>query len=161
MDTRSGTYVVAAADEEAAELRDVDTGQVLGLAAHPDLAAGDVVAGTLAPTDALGASWELVEMDERYTVEVSRSDEAPTRQVRRAAADQVVGTLTRIERAGTGEVHVIAVPEGGAADAVADLLADEADLVARAARLGVGRVEVRFAEETGGDVGVVSVRYLP
>ena len=57
-------------------------------------------------------------------------------------------------RAGEGELHVLTVPEDGTTDAVADVLDDE-ETLARAARLGVRRVEVR------GESGVVSVRYLP
>jgi hypothetical protein len=70
------------------------------------------------------------------------------------AADQPGGEVTRRERAGTGELHVLSVPEADTEQAVADVLADEATLV-RAARLGVGRVEVR------NEPGLVSVRYLP
>ena len=62
--------------------------------------------------------------------------------------------MTRRERAGTGELHVLTVPDGETEAAVADVLEDEATL-ARAARLGVERVEVRS------EPGVVSVRYLP
>ena len=48
------------------------------------------------------------------------------------------------------------VADENVADAVTDVLDDEATLV-RAARLGVNRVEVRSDVEAG----VVSVRYLP
>jgi ABC-type uncharacterized transport system YnjBCD substrate-binding protein len=62
--------------------------------------------------------------------------------------------LTRREREGVGELHVLTVPEDSTDDAVEDVLADQAT-VERAARLGVDRAEVRA------DDGVVSVRYLP
>ena len=62
--------------------------------------------------------------------------------------------MTRQERAGEGELHVITVPEEETEQATADVLEDEATLT-QAAKLGVARVEVRAAD------GVVSVRYLP
>ena len=71
------------------------------------------------------------------------------------AAEQDEGDLTRRERAGVGEIHVLTVPPGEAENAVADVLDDEATLV-RAADLGVKRVEVRSDDES-----VVSVRYMP
>jgi hypothetical protein len=63
--------------------------------------------------------------------------------------------LTRRERAGTGEIHVITVPEEETEQAVADVADDEENTLARAARLGVNRVEIRAAP------GVVAVRYMP
>ena len=63
--------------------------------------------------------------------------------------------LTRRERAGTGEIHVLTVTESDTEAAVADVLADTEGLRSRAARLGVERVVVRSAP------GVVCVRYLP
>jgi hypothetical protein len=63
--------------------------------------------------------------------------------------------VTRRERAGTGELHVLTVPEERTGAAVEDVLADREATLSRAARLGVARVEVRSAP------GVVVVRYLP
>jgi len=70
------------------------------------------------------------------------------------AEGQAVGDLVREERAGTGEIHVLKVPEGTADEAAQDVLEDEATL-ARAARLDAVRVEVRSADD------IVNVRYLP
>jgi hypothetical protein len=81
-------------------------------------------------------------------------DLEPTAQAKDIADDQPVGELTTQERAGTGELHVLTVPDGEAA-ATAGEVADDEETVARAGRLGVDRVEIRTAE------GVVSVRYLP
>ena len=81
-------------------------------------------------------------------------NQGPTTQERAIAADQPDGELTRRERAGDGELHVLTVPDEETEAAAADVLDDEATL-ARAARLGVGRVEVRS------EPGVISVRYLP
>jgi len=164
MDEQPGTFVVANADAETAELRDAETGQVVTLRENPGVEAGEVVEATVAPAGAMGVAYEVVDLEDRWTVEVGRSPEPPTGQAERAAAEQVEGELTRIERAGEGELHVVTVPAGGAEDAVADVLDDEAGLRARAARLGVGRVEVRAADEVDRPeerVGAVSVRYLP
>ncbi|PSQ32871.1 hypothetical protein BRD05_09605, partial [Halobacteriales archaeon QS_9_70_65] len=106
------------------------------------------------PEPPMEVTYALVEVDERRHVTVEESREPPTAQERAIAADQPDGELTRRERAGDGELHVLTVPDGETEAAVADVLEDEATLV-RAARLGVGRVEVRS------EPGVVSVRYLP
>jgi hypothetical protein len=165
MEPKHGTFVVAHADEATAVLRDVEDGQVHTLAENPDLTAGEVVEATVEPAGPVGAAW-TAEVDDRRELSVDRSDQPPTRQEFEVAADQPVGDLTRVERAGTGELHVVTAPAGGVEDAVADVLDDETDLVARAGRLGVARVEVRAAEVPAADAdgeahGVVSVRYLP
>ena len=155
MTEKSGTFVVTHADEAAAILQDAADGQVHTLESNPDLEPMTVVQGTLEAVPPMEATWEVTEVEETWTVSLERSSEGPTKQAREAAADQDVGELTRIERAGTGELHVITVPAETTDQAVADVLDDEAGLVTRAARLGVARVEVRA------DDGVVSVRYLP
>lgn len=94
------------------------------------------------------------EIHEERTVDLVESDLEPTKRARDAAAELSVGEVERFERAGEGEVHVLAVPEGDAEQAATDVLEDEAT-VERAARLDATRVEVRTAP------GVVSVRYLP
>lgn len=148
-----GTFLVTAADDDSAVLRDVDAGQVHTLADNPDLEAGEVLAGTLEPEPPLAVTWRVAEIDERRTVVVEAVDEPPTRQARDLAPEEV-GDVAITERAGEGEVHVLTVPPAETASAVGDVLDDEATL-ARAARLGVGRVEVRAAD------GVLAVRYLP
>lgn len=153
-ETKSGTFLVTEADAETAVLRDVSDGQVHTLAANPGLDAGSVVEATLAPEPPLDVVWTVVEVDREFTVDVTHSDEPPTRHARETATTQSIGEVTRHERAGSGEVHVLTVDEDATADAVADVL-DDAATVERAARLGVERVEVRD------EPGVVSVRYLP
>lgn len=149
-----GTFLVTAADDGSAVLKDVDDGQVHPLASNPDVERGDVVEGVVASDPPLNVAWRLVEANERRSLAVAESDEPPTAQARELAADQAAGELTRRERAGEGELHVVSVPADDTADAVADVLDDEATL-ARAARLGVARVEVRS------EPGVVVVRYVP
>lgn len=149
---KTGTFLVTEADEGSAVLRDVTDGQVHTLSANPDLTAGEVVEGTVAPEPPMEVTWELREDERRWRVELVDSDLEPTTQARETAADQPPGELARIERAGSGEVHVLRVPDPAAA--AADVIDDEAT-VERAARLGATRVEVRRGE------GLISVRYLP
>jgi hypothetical protein len=147
-------FLVTHADEESAVLRDVRDGQVHTLADHPDLAAEEVVEATLRPEPPMEVTWRLVDIAERRSIPVEESPETPTRQAREIAAGRAVGEVTRRERAGEGELHVLTVPPDRTAAAAADVVDDEVTL-SRAARLDVSRVEVRAAE------GVVSVRYLP
>jgi hypothetical protein len=151
---KAGTFLVTEADAETAVLRDVSDGQVHTLAENPGFEAGTLVDATLEAEPPLEVAWTVAELDREFTVDVAESPEPPTQRARETAADQPVGEVTRHERAGTGEVHVLTVPEESTEDAVADVLDDEAT-VERAARLGVGRVEIRS------EPGVVSVRYLP
>jgi hypothetical protein len=154
-DAKTGTFLVTHADDESAVLTDVHDGQVHTLAENPGVSVHEAVRGTLNPVPPMGVAWELDDLDEQWTIGVEDSDLAPTQQEREIAAGQAVGELTRQERAGEGELHVITVPEDGVAQAVADVLDDAESLRSRAARLGVNRVEVRSGE------GVVSVRYVP
>jgi transcription antitermination factor NusA-like protein len=154
-DSKEGTFFVTAADDESAVLQDVADGQVLTLSSNPGVERHEVVTGELAAEPPLGLSWELVSIDSRRAIEVVRSEESPTQFARDLAADQDVGDLTRHEREGTGEIHVITVPEDETETAVDDVIGDSEITIARAARLGVDRVEVRW------EPGLVSVRYLP
>ena len=169
---KQGTFLVTHADDDSAVLKDTADGQVHTLATNPSLdasagsvgdesadeealAAGDAIEATIAPEPPLEVAWELREVESRRSLTVGRSSEPPTTQEREIAAEQDEGDLTRRERAGIGEIHVLTVPPGEVENAVADVLDDEATLV-RAADLGVERVEVRSDDE-----GVVSVRYIP
>ena len=157
-DTATGTFVVTHADEASAVLQDAETGQVHTLAENPGLERYDALQGRLEVEPPMAVVRSVAEVDRQWTVTVERSEETPTQQARKAAAGQAVGELTTRERAGEGEVHVITVPSGGTGEAAVDVVEDGATLT-RAARLGVGRVEVRATEAE--DHGVVSVRYLP
>ncbi len=148
-----GTFLVTEADAESAVVRDVATGQVHTLAEDHDLAVGEVLVATLEPEPPLEVAWTVADVDRRWTVTVEAVDEPPTRQARELAPD-AVGEVATTERAGEGEVHVLSVPPDGTAAAVEDVR-DDQETLARAARLGVGRVEIRA------DDGVVAVRYLP
>ncbi len=151
---KSGTFLVTTAEEAAATLRDVHDQQVITLAGNPGVDAGEVLEATVEPEPPLEVAYRVAEIESRRTIPVERSEMAPTSMERDLAADQDEGEITRRERAGDGEIHVLTVPEDRTADAAADVVDDE-ETVARAARLGVERVEVRAAD------GVVSVRYLP
>jgi hypothetical protein len=154
-DEKTGTFLVTAADDDSAVLSDVDDGQVHTLAENPGVEAGEAIEGTVAPEPPMEVAWRLVDVADRWTISVEESAESPTTLERELAEEGAVGELTKRERAGTGEIHVLTVAEGETDDAVADLLDDAAGLRERAARLGVERVVVRSAP------GVVSVRYLP
>ena len=151
---KEGTFLVTHADEESAVVRDVTDSQVHTLADNPGLAAGEVLEATLEPEPPLEVAWRVADHGDQRTIPVEHSEEPPTQLARDLAEDQPVGDLTTRERAGTGEVHVLTVPPNQTADAAEEIVDDE-ETLARAARLGVARVEVRAAD------GVVSVRYLP
>ena len=157
MDTeQSGTFLVTHAEDDSAVLKNVDSGQVHALASNPGVSEGDVIEGTVGSEPPLEVTWNLTDVESRRSISLDHSEEPPTNQERELAADTEVGEVSRAERAGMGELHVLSVPEGEIDEAVADVLDDEGTL-ARAARLDVNRVEVR----TGRDDGTVSVRYLP
>ena len=151
---KDATFLVTAADDESAVLQDVTDSQVHTLTTNPGVEVGEIVAASIEPEPPMEVAWQVVEITDQRTIPVERSPEPPTKQAREIAADQPVGEVTRQERAGEGELHVITVPDGEADDAAADVLDDE-ETLARAARLGVDRVEIRA------DGRALSVRYLP
>lgn len=151
---KTSTFVVTAADDGGVTLQDVHDSQVHTLA-DADFAAGEVVEATIEPEPPLEVVWQVVEVEASRELPVARSPEPPTQQATDIAADQPAGEVTRQERAGTGEVHVITLPEDTDPEAAADEVVDDPETLARAARLGVDRVEVRVGE------ALVSVRYLP
>lgn len=153
---KEGTFLVTNVDEESVVLRDVTDSQVHTLDENPGVETGEILEATIEPQPPMEVVWQVVELQAQRTIPVEESMEPPTRRAQELGADQPEGEVTREERAGTGEVHVLTVPPEGTADAVADVLADE-ETVARAARLEVVRVEVR----ADADAGIVSVRYLP
>jgi hypothetical protein len=152
---KAGVFLVTAAEEDSAVLRDVESGQVHTLSSNPGVSTHEIVEGTVAPDPPMNVSWQLVDIEERRDLEIVESDQSPTAETREIAAEQPVGELTQRERAGEGEWHVLTVPRERTDQAVADVLEDTEGLLSRAGRLGVSRVEVRSAP------GVVSVRYLP
>ncbi len=156
MTEKTGTFVVTHAEPESAVVRDVETAQVHTLASNPGLAVHDVLEGTVAPDPPLEVTWQVVEIDDRRSIELIDSDLQPTTQEKALGADAAVGEVVTEERAGTGEIHVLRVPDGEVDSAAQDILDDE-ETIARGARLGAVRIEVRRSA----DDSVVSVRYLP
>ncbi len=150
------TFLITHAEPDTAVLTDVHSGQVHTLSDNPGVEEDDVLAGTIAPEPPLELTWQLTSVDERRSITVERGEEPLTTQERELAADQPVGEITRQERAGTGEIHVLTVDPDETDGAVDSVIDDEATR-SRAARLGVERVEVR----SDANAGVVSVRYLP
>ena len=154
-DPKESTFLVTHADDESAVLKDVHDGQVHTLTSNPGVEIDDAIEGTVAPDPPMAVSWQLTEIDERRSLSIAESAEPPTAREQELAADQPVGELTTEPRAGTGELHILTVPEDDTATAVDDVLDDREATLSRAARLGVNRVEIRS------EPGVVSVRYLP
>ena len=154
MTQKEGTFLVTHADEASVTVRDVVDSQVLTLSENPGLEAGTVIEATLEAEPPMEVTYAVADLAAEHAIPVEVVDLEPTAQAKDIAADQPVGELTTEERAGTGEVHVLTVPEGEAAATAEEVAADE-ETVARAGRLGVDRVEIRTAD------GVVSVRYLP
>ncbi|MBO4248713.1 hypothetical protein IL252_12895 [Halomicrobium sp. IBSBa] len=149
---KSSTFLVTAADDETATLRDVVDQQVVTLSENPGLAADEVIEATVEPEPPLEVAYQIVDIERQWEIPVERSPESPTTLARDIAAEQADGEITKRERAGEGEVHVLTVPD---AEAAADDVLDDEATRERAARLGVDRVSVRVGD------GVVSVRYLP
>jgi len=156
MTEKTGTFVVTHAETDSAVVRDVDTAQVHTLSSNPGLETHDVLEATVSPDPPLEVTWNVVDVEQRRRVEVVDSDLEPTGQEKALAADAEVGDLIRQERAGTGEIHVLAVPSERIEEAAGDVIEDD-ETIARAARLEAVRVEVRRSI----DDGVLSVRYLP
>ena len=176
---RTGTFLVTAADDESAVLKDVHTGQVHTLSSNPGVSEDEALRArvargqqnaqaralaelavqlhhaTVAPDPPMNVSWQLVDIETRWTVSVERSSESPTTNSRTIASENPEGELVTQERAGTGEIHVLSVPEEMTEQAVEDILEDREGLLSRAARLDVERVEIRSS------AGVVAVRYMP
>ncbi|MFP8953814.1 DUF5812 family protein [Natrialbaceae archaeon A-arb3/5] len=156
MSDKTGTFVVTNAEAESAIVRDVETAQVHTLASNPGLEVHDVLRATVAPEPPLEVTWQVVDVEERRSIELVDSELEPTQHSKELAAEAEIGDLVQEERAGTGEVHVFRVPSDETEAAAQDVLDDE-ETIARAARLDAVRVEVRRTVEDG----VLSVRYLP
>lgn len=154
--SKTNRFVVSHADEDSAVLKAVDGGQVHTLATNPDLAADDVVTATIEPEPPMEVTWRVVEVEERHALEIGRSPEPPTELAYDLADAQPVGEVTRRERAGEGELHVLTLDPGSVEAAAEEVAADEATRTV-AARVGARRVELRLDD----DAGVLSVRYLP
>lgn len=156
MTEKTGTFVVTHAESESAVVRDVETAQVHTLASNPGLEIHDVLEATVAPDPPLEVTWQVVEVADRRRIDLVDSDLEPTQHAKELATDAAVGDLVTEQRAGTGEIHVLSLPESEVESAANDVLEDE-ETVCRAARLEAVRVEVRRSA----DDGVLSVRYLP
>lgn len=154
-DRKEGTFLVTAADEESAVLKDVDDGQVLTLSSNPGVEVDDAVEGVVAADPPMNVTYQLVEIERRWPLSIEVSDESPTKRSSDIGEEGTVGELDRRERAGHGEVHVITVPEGEGEDAAKEVAEDREATLTRAARLGVNRVEIRYSGS------VVAVRYVP
>lgn len=156
MTTKTGTFIVTHVDDDSAVVRDVETAQVHTLSSNPGVERREVLEATLEPDPPLEVAWQVVDIDDRRTIELVDSDLTPTTQVHDRAATLEPGNLDQIERAGDGEIHVLSVPPAETETAATEVIED-IETIARAARVGAVRVEVRQAPADG----VLSVRYLP
>ena len=154
MSEKTGTFLVTAADADSVVLSDVTDGQVHTLAENPGLEREQVVEATIAAVQPMEAVWTVEDLRETRDVEVAVSDERPTKASRDLAQTMENGDLQTRDRAGSGVIHVIVVPEDLTETAVEDVLDDEGTL-RLAARHAARRVEIRSAP------GIVTVRYLP
>lgn len=154
MPTKTGTFLVTAADQESVVLADVADGQIHTLEENPGLSTDQVVEATIESVPPLETVWTVEDLQETRTVAIEVSQERPTKTSRELAATMAEGDLETRERAGNGAIHVITVPADHTDAAVEDVQEDEATL-RQAARLGVERVEIRSSP------GLVTVRYLP
>lgn len=154
MPEKTGTFLVTQVDAEEAVLSDVADRQVHTLESHPDLTVEEVLEATIATEPPLDVLWRIEEIHERREIEVTVSEERPTKASREIAADLESGDLHTRERMDYGEIHVLRVPAEEMEAAVEDVATDR-ETVARAARLDSRRVEIRSRGE------VLAVRYLP
>lgn len=155
-DTVTGRFVVTHADTDSAVLKAVDGGQVHTLATNPGVETDDIIEATIAPEPPMEVTWQVVEIAEQRALAIEHSPEPPTGLAYDLAADQPVGEVTRRDRAGKGEFHVLTLEPDSVAAATEEVADDEATRTV-AARAGANRVELR----TDGEEGVLSVRYLP
>jgi hypothetical protein len=157
MTETTATFLVTEADDESVVMRDVDTGQVYTLDANEHGFEPEMIVGaTVEPVPPMDVIHEVVDVDFAQHVDVVDTNLSPTTQAMEAAEDLAVGEVERIEREGTGELHVLSVPPADTEQAAQDVIADE-ETIARAGRVGAVRVEVR----RDADAGVLNVRYLP
>jgi hypothetical protein len=147
----TGRFLGTGAGGGAAGLWAGDGGRVHRLASEADLAVGDVVEGTLEPTDPLGVTWRLAAVTTRWRPTIEAVEDDPGTPAREAIEGAAVGQLERVPPE-DGELHVLSVDPGRTDAAVEDILADETTRRI-AARLGARRVEVRS------ETGLVAVRY--
>lgn len=147
---KRGTFLVTEADD-AAVLRDVETGQVHALGSNPGVQRGTVLDATIAAEPPLDVTWAVETVHERRQVTVERASDRPVDGAFDAVAGHDPGDLVELD---TDDVacHALVVPVERTEDAAEDVATDEATLT-RAARLGATTVVVRAAD------GVVTVRY--
>jgi len=152
----SGLFYVKFAEDAAATLHEVNSGQIYTVIQHPEFERHEVVQATLVAVPPMEVSYTVDELHSRRTVPVETSPERPTRHVRDVADDLEEGEAVAIDREGEGEIHILRVAPERTEGTVDELTADEMPYK-NAARYGVERVEIRADE----DEGVVAVRYLP
>ncbi len=152
----TGTFYVKHTEETAVTLHEVHTAQIFTLVENPDLEPHQIIEATLIAQPPMEISYVIDELESQRTIPVETSNEPPTRQVMEMGAEMETGQAAAIERAGTGEIHILAVDPEQTAHTAEDVTDDEMTYK-NAARYGIDRVEIR----TDDAAGIVSIRYLP
>ncbi|MDY6764928.1 MAG: DUF5812 family protein [Halobacteria archaeon] len=150
---KKGVFVVTHADENSAILKDVSDNQVHTLSSNPGVEENEVIEGVLDTEPPMNVTWELTDIERRWSVSIRSINESPSERALEVADSKDMGEV-HVEDLRNGTLHVLTTPPDITEVAVEDILNDESTLV-RAADLGAKKVEIR-AEE-----GVISVRYLP
>lgn len=153
----SGTFYVKGAEETALTLHDIETAQIFVVIENPGYEAHDIIEADLVAQPPMEVSYLFDEVHEHYQITVEESPEPPTRQITEMAQEELEPMeVVAVDRAGTGEIHVLRTEPDHVAQTAEELPEDEMTYK-NAARQGIERVEIRTDEE----IGLVSIRYMP
>lgn len=161
--SRVANFVVSHVRDESVVLVEVASGETITVEAESEFERGTLIEARIAPLSPSQERWEILEKETERVIDIEASAQAPTRQAKEAARGGQSGQRRRIDRAGTGELHVLIVPPGSVSATVDRLLSNEPQVCRKAGQLSVGRVEIRWEtiEHSTEEAGVVSIRYLP
>ena len=155
-ETKSGTYYVKYAEEQAVTLHDVETAEICTLVENPDVETHDIIEAELIAQPPMEVSYLVKELHDHYSIDVETSPEPPTTQVMDISEQMDEEEVVPIEREGDGEIHILKL-DSADVERTVDALDDDEKPYKNAADVGVDRVELRSDE----DEGVISIRYLP
>lgn len=153
MESTTGTFLVTHTDDDSGILQDIHSRQVYPLAECDSLAEGELIEGTITPQPPLEVAWQIEHVTRQYAVDIVVQSDSPSDQAVDLAGRTEPGDLAREPLASGGELHVLVVDPDQVDEAIDDVR-DDLETVARAARLGADRVELRAGD------GFLSVRYL-
>jgi hypothetical protein len=155
-ETRSGTYYVKFAEENAVTLHNIETAEICTLIENPGFETHEIITAELIAQPPMEVSYLIKNLEDHYSIDVETSPEPPTTQVMEIADQMDQDEVIAIEREGNGEIHILKIaPED--VEETANYLHDDEKPYKNAVDVGVDRVEIRTDE----DEGVISIRYLP